>query len=157
MSRYFLGIDPGQSGAFGLLTAAGAFVAVWDAPANPDDAADLLRGVLIRAVHDGGPGTKPGDVTAVLERAQAMPKQGVSSTFSYGVGYGVLQGVLAMAGVSRVFVTSRRWKGAMGLTSDKEQARALARRTWPDAELERKKDHGRAEALLIAEWGRRHG
>jgi len=42
------------------------------------------------------------------------------------------------------------WKKKMELTSDKEACRALAVNLFPTAELSYKKDHNRAEALLLA-------
>lgn len=56
-----------------------------------------------------------------------------------------------------VAVTSRAptsWKRHFRLGSDEDASRALARRLWPACGvLERKKDHGRAEALLMARYG----
>ena len=45
----------------------------------------------------------------------------------------------------------------MGVTKDKDSSRARALELWPErAELfKRKKDADRAEAALLAEWGRR--
>ena len=50
------------------------------------------------------------------------------------------------------------WKKDVGLygrafTKDDSRARALLLYPTLEAELRRKKDHGRAEALLIAAWG----
>jgi hypothetical protein len=52
-------------------------------------------------------------------------------------------------------VTPQKWKKDLKLDSDKNKSLALARELWPLAPLERKKDNGRAEALLMAEWLRR--
>ena len=52
-------------------------------------------------------------------------------------------------------VSPREWKKEMGLTSDKDDSLAMARELWPNAPLARKKDNGRAEALLLAEFWRR--
>lgn len=48
----------------------------------------------------------------------------------------------------------RTWKNGMQLSSDKELSRMTARRLFPGcvSRLERKKDEGRAEALLLAEF-----
>jgi crossover junction endodeoxyribonuclease RuvC len=54
-----------------------------------------------------------------------------------------------------MLVRPRAWKKDMGLTADKDESLSMARELWPDAPLARKKDNGRAEALLIAEWLRR--
>ena len=83
-----------------------------------------------------------------------MPGQGVSSMFGFGVSYGILQGVIASLGIPSVLVTPQRWKKAAGLMGKpKDYARTLAQRLYPAAELSRKKDIGRADAILIARYG----
>jgi len=49
-------------------------------------------------------------------------------------------------------VRSVVWKKTFGLGKDKEQARLRAQQLFPAADLRRKRDHGRAEALLLAHW-----
>jgi hypothetical protein len=54
-------------------------------------------------------------------------------------------------------VQPQKWKAFVGLTGkDKDASLAMAARLYPSAEplLKRKKDHGRAEALLVAHWAR---
>ena len=83
-----------------------------------------------------------------------MPKQGVSSTFKFGKAYGVVIGVVAALKIPVHFVAPSVWKRHFGLSADKEEARARALQYWPErAELfARKKDHGRAEAALLARY-----
>ena len=91
---------------------------------------------------------------AVIEQVGAMPKQGVSSTFKFGASFGLVRGVVLALGVPLHHVTPGVWKKHFRLNSDKEKARALALRFWPASEhFSRKKDHGRAEAALIARYG----
>ena len=145
IKRTIMGIDPGVTGAVALLR--DDRQKVEDMPSNPRDLWELLTELR------GGPYL---EVSAIVEQAQAMPKQGVSSTFKTGYGYGVIIGVLASLGIPYETVTPSVWKRAMGLQGkDKDASRSLARCYWPDAPLGRVKDHGRAEALLIAEYGRR--
>lgn len=47
------------------------------------------------------------------------------------------------------------WKEQLGLTSDKERSRRKAMALFPKADILRKQDHDRAEALLLAEYVRR--
>jgi len=47
------------------------------------------------------------------------------------------------------------WKKAFSLGKDKEQTRLRAQQLFPGTALRRKKDHGRAEALLLALYGQR--
>lgn len=83
-----------------------------------------------------------------------MPKQGVSSSFKFGRSLGLVEGVCDGLGIPVQWVTPNRWKKAMRLGADKEASRQLAIRRWPEqaALFARKKDHGRAEAALIALW-----
>ena len=145
-----LAIDPGMTGAIALLdTEAGA--TVWDMPTmgrgkgskQRVNAAELVR--LCAACHAD---------EAVIEDVAAMPGQGVTSMFSFGESFGIAQAAIAAAGLPLTRVTPRRWKGAFNLGRDKEQARALAIEQFPDlsADLARKRDNGRAEALLLALW-----
>ena len=48
------------------------------------------------------------------------------------------------------------WKRTLGLGKDKEASRLKAIQLFPTADLRRKKDHGRAEALLLAYWRQQH-
>ena len=90
----------------------------------------------------------------VVENVHAMPKQGVSSTFKFGMGVGIIHGVAGALRLPLTLVTPRQWKASYNLTADKEAARALAIRRWPEhaRRLDRKKDADRAEALLIGDW-----
>ncbi|MEX6506953.1 hypothetical protein [Jiella sp. M17.18] len=91
---------------------------------------------------------------AVIERVGAMPKQGVSSTFKFGQAYGTVRGVVAALGIPTHLVTPSVWKKHFALNSEKEKARNMAILHWPDSpHFERKKDHGRAEAALLARYG----
>lgn len=143
MTMAIVGVDPGIAGAVALLDGRGD---VLDMPANPRDLWDSLS--AWRADYH--------DLHAYVEKAQPMPRQGVASTFKTGYGYGVIIGLLAGLGIPYETVTPAVWKRKMGLWGrDKEASRALARQYWPTASLGRVRDHGRAEALLIAEYGRR--
>ena len=90
----------------------------------------------------------------VVENVHAMPLQGVSSTFKFGMGCGIIHGVVGALRLPLTLVTPGTWKGFHNLHSDKEAARALAIKKWPEhnRHLHRKKDADRAEALLIGDW-----
>jgi hypothetical protein len=90
----------------------------------------------------------------VVENVHAMPKQGVSSTFKFGMGCGIIHGVAGALRLPLTLVTPRQWKSYHSLSSFKEASRALAIKKWPDhnRRLDRKKDADRAEALLIGDW-----
>ena len=94
---------------------------------------------------------------AWVEDVHSMPGQGVASTFKFGRSVGVVEGALSALGIPIRWVSPAKWKKAMGLPADKGAARRRAIELWPDhAHLfARVKDDGRAEAALIAEYGRR--
>jgi crossover junction endodeoxyribonuclease RuvC len=148
---YKIGIDPGLSGAVALLDENLNLVSVADIPVMPlrkgknqVNAAELTT--RLRHVPEAS--------TAYLEAVSAMPGQGVSSMFSFGTSYGIVQGVLAALGIPVVLVTPQAWKKRAGLSGkDKDMARTLAIRLYPTAELSRKKDIGRADAILIGRFG----
>lgn len=91
---------------------------------------------------------------AVIERVSARPKQGVVSTFTFGEGYGIVQGVFAAFGMPVSFVRPQRWKKDLNITSDKNESRIMAQDLWPHNHdwFSRVKDDGRAEAALIGYW-----
>ena len=91
-----------------------------------------------------------------LEKVHSMPGQGVRSMFSMGEGYGIWKGLIAMTGWEMTLVTPQRWKKAMmeGMGKEKDASRLRALQLFPKLsdQLSRKKDHGRADSLLIAKF-----
>jgi crossover junction endodeoxyribonuclease RuvC len=161
-----LGIDPGLSGAIAIL-ADGEPAGFIDMPTiarnvgkgmalDSKGLAALLRGVLQQ--HTGA------YVSAVLEYVNAMPStkgaegeqrqaMGSSSAFRFGEGYGQVKGVLDTLGIDRTLVFPQQWKAHHWLLKqEKDAARIRAIKLAPTmaAQLARKKDVGRADALLIA-------
>ncbi|MFO1126474.1 MAG: hypothetical protein U1E25_15110 [Methylocystis sp.] len=146
-SHCILGVDPGLSGALAFYFSAHAeLIACEDMPSVDGNIDAATLAARIRQMSPD---------FAIVERVAAMPKQGVASTFKFGASYGSIIGVIAALGIPYELVTPTRWKRHFRLGADKEEARALALRTWPArSELfERKKDHGRAEAALLARYG----
>ena len=146
LGRCILGVDPGVSGAVAFYY-----------PEHPDrvvteDVPVAAGEINVPTLRDLILEMKPG--FAWVERVHSMPKQGVSSSFAFGMAFGTVRGVIQALGVPMELVTPQRWKKAYRLDSDKEKARALALRLWPmSKQFSRKKDHGRAEAALIAKFG----
>jgi hypothetical protein len=142
-----LGVDPGISGAIAFFfPVAPDRVAAEDMPivAGEVDCATLAARIL-----------QMGPALAVVERVASMPKQGVASTFKFGASYGAVRGVLAALQIRVHLVAPAVWKKHFRLDSDKEKARALALRLFAASpeHFSRKKDHGRAEASLLAVYG----
>lgn len=148
-----LGIDPGVSGAL-VFNDAGTLT-VHDMPTVEvrgkrviDASALILKLRLVR---------QPSMV--VLEHVQGVQGSGATSAFSFGRGFGVIEGVVAALGYPMTLVRPQTWTKALGVSRDKGQHRLAASRLWPHhAEyFARVKDDGRADAALLTHWYLRNG
>jgi crossover junction endodeoxyribonuclease RuvC len=100
--------------------------------------------------------TVPGDTYAIcIEHVGVRPGQGISSSGKFMRAFGAIEAVAALLSDRVEMVLPQAWKKAIGVTADKEKSLVMARSLFPDAMLTLKKHHGRAEALLIAEYARR--
>jgi len=147
--KMYLGIDPGFSGAWGLIDHHGKYQSCGDMLNNG-------KHILSRAVHaEIVQAIDRQDIEGVIESVHSMPAQGVASSFKFGVAFGMAIAIIERINCPWMLVTPQKWKKDMGLTSDKTQSLEMARRLWPNAPLARQMDNGRAESLLMAEWLRR--
>lgn len=165
--RIVVGIDPGGDG--------GIFRAEYNGDrcvssvmfsCSPDAKETTLA---VRMATMGG--SKPADLV-VVENVSSMPGQGVSSTFTFGTRFGVLQGVIHSLFVPMVLVRSQKWQKDVGIKLDKDigtglpakkktylrrktikrRSLDLAKETYPDATgipINIKN----ADAASIALWG----
>jgi crossover junction endodeoxyribonuclease RuvC len=144
--RVVIGIDPGKTGAIAVVGQSTALI--WDWPGDEQAVADLVRDeILFNSALDVA--------LVAIEGQQAMPKQGVSSTFKLGANFGVWLGVLAMTGWPVRVVRPQEWQRGLLRAGDgegKDRSLAAARRLFPAVDLRLKKHNGRADALLIAYW-----
>jgi crossover junction endodeoxyribonuclease RuvC len=144
----YIGIDPGADGA----------MAVIDDLLDWVDVHDYANGETLEYLK-----TLPKNSFVMLEKVSAMPKQGVVSMFKFGANFGTWIGRLEALAIPFDFVTPRKWQNVIYDSAPRKgmdnKARSLerARRLFPCAAglLTRKKDHNRADALLIAEYCRR--
>lgn len=154
----YLGIDCGKQGALGVILPDGS-VEAHDTPTTkppgalylPVEMAALLRPYAGRT-----------DVLAVIEQVNAPRANGkvignVTGALQMGVGFGLWQGLLTALEIPHEVVSAAVWKRKFSLTSDKELSRVRCQALFPQAMplLKRKMDSDRAEALLMAEYGRR--
>lgn len=146
-----IGIDPGLSGAIAFIGHDGAAV-VWDLPVIRDKSLAWIDGSALLSMIINERGGQ--QATALIERVSAMPGQGVSSSFQFGVGFGSILGVLQALRIPIELITPRTWKKSYGLDADKKAALHKARLLFPDVDLHLEKHDGRAEALLIAKYAR---
>jgi Holliday junction resolvasome RuvABC endonuclease subunit len=149
------GIDPGSKGGLALVAvedgAAPQLIEAIDVPVIGTNAKERVDAIAIRAW------VSQHDVQhAFIERAQAMPKQGSSSGFKYGRAVGAIEAAIALSGIPVTIVEPAVWKRFYTLPGkEKEASRQRALQLFPAAHavLARKRDHGRAEAMLIALYG----
>jgi len=149
-SKAYVGIDPGQTGAAALISDDG--IDCFDWPGDVSAFANELRQWC--EDHE--------IIMCILEKVGAMPKQGVSSMFKFGRNAGQIEGVLAALKVPYDMQRPQQWQKGLIHKADgsnnKARALAAARRLYPHVDfLKRKKDHGRAEALLMAHVARKEG
>lgn len=160
-----VGIDPGLSGALALIDEQYRFIACEDIPTmargktkkrkvNVPELARIIRewepslGVLELVTGAIG---KPG---RICPHCGMRKNVGAASGFNFGHTAGAIEATIAALGFPYVLMSPQVWKRKAGLLgTDKEASRAKAIELWPGAPLSRKKDHARAEALLIARFG----
>jgi len=147
-----IGIDPGFGGALAVIDR--DVIYVTDAPILDVSGRREMDLAAMRALLVPLAGAH-----AFIERVHSMPGSSGRSMFSFGTGYGAWLGELAALQITTTRVEPARWKAAMmdGMGKEKDAARLRAMMLFPKhAHLfARKCDDGRAEALLIAEYGRR--
>lgn len=147
-----IGIDPGITGAVAILNDDGSFHGVFDMPViQPGKRKRINSSGLARLIEEN---MSEFVAVAYIEQVGAMPGQGTASMFSFGHAAGVADGVLAALSIPIEYVTPQTWKKNYSLNGkDKEASRAKGIQLYPQASLARKKDVGRAEAILIARYG----
>jgi crossover junction endodeoxyribonuclease RuvC len=147
-----LGIDPGIHGGAGIVHITdGEAPQLLDAIDLPVVGVGAKERINVLALRDWIRAYQPDH--AAIERAQAMPRQGASSGFKYGRAVGAIEGVLTACEIPLTIIEPTAWKKIHHLRGDDKEAsrlRALQLFAPAYALLARKKDHGRAEAALIA-------
>lgn len=100
------------------------------------------------------------EAVVFIEKVTAGKAQGATSMFNFGQGFGMWQGILAALELPYTWITPQAWKKVMlaGFGKEKDASLARAKQLFPYLvpQLTRKKDDGRAEAVLIGEFARKH-
>ena len=144
----FIGIDPGKCGSMAVLTPKKTLL--FSTPCKPDYDIWKMNMNLKDFAH--------ATTFAVLERAQAMPGQGVVSMFEFGKGYGIWLTLLNINYISYVIVHSSVWTremlaGAPG--EGKERNFLAARKLFPYWNPKMKKEYQYCDSLLLASYAKR--
>jgi crossover junction endodeoxyribonuclease RuvC len=152
-----LGIDIGNRGALSRfrvsVSGAAILLGVDDMPVLRDGPAGRpsVNAPLLAEIVAKSRASK-----AFVEGVGARPGEGAVGAFSFGRSRGCIEGVLGALSVPITFIAPASWKRTVGIPPGKGGAKDAARgeaiRRWPDkaALFACVKDHGRAEAALIA-------
>ena len=143
--NYYVGIDPGQSGGLACLDSYGQVVKCDKMPTTDRDMLNWFTEL------------PDGIIRAMIEHVSAMPGQGVSSTFKFGVGYGKLLMALTAANIPYIAVVPSKWQKLLGVpsrkksggltkTEHKNRLKGMAQRLFPHQKI----TLATADALLIA-------
>lgn len=148
------GIDPGRTGA--IAAVGGEAAVVFPMP----ETSQAIFGMLFDLTKE-----KTYPVHVFMEKGQTMPKNGVVPSFNYGHHNGFIEGCLTALKIPYTLIKPQAWQKSMHAGADsklelKERSIQVAQRLFPEVSLLptprcRKMSDGMAEALLIAEFGRR--
>lgn len=182
--RMIFGIDPGVRGGIALMVddVRAAHICAWQMPTMKSTTStgrtrtssdlkalrQMLGAPIIQARTQG---MKP-NVVVYLESQQAMARsvggvsvpQGMVQCFSLGREFGRVEALVVGLGIALKYVHPKRWQnvilGQIAHGTSKEQSIIVARNLFPHVSLKPTKACGKdsdgiADALLIAEYGRR--
>lgn len=157
--RLTFAVDPGLTGAITTLIDGepGPYLDMPTMDVGEGNEVDARAVVLFireqRAAHPGA------HIEAVMERIHARPmgkaNEGGKARHSLAEGYGQLKAAIRVLGIPLTLVQPVTWKRSLRLLGQpKDAGRLLALTRFPSARLflSRKRDNGRADALLMALW-----
>lgn len=155
-SKYILGVDPGVTGAMALVDLSDIklprLVDAWDFP----KAYEIVKGKKRNRLHASNLAMlietiSPRVELAIIEDVHSMPRDTRVSAFSFGFAAGIVRGILSANYIETYGIKPEVWKPGLGLSRDKGDSLALARRLYgANYHFSKRNDHGKAEAALIA-------
>ncbi len=151
-----VGIDPGISGSICFFEE-GKILDVIEMPVMTDGKKNKkqVNGAQIYNEIFKRIDTSHKDIRVVIEQVSAMPGQGVTSMFNFGQSFGILKGICSAMQLPMFFVRPAKWKKYFNLiNSQKDASRTRAIEIFPyfSAQLSKKKDSNKADAILIASF-----
>jgi len=156
--KAIVAIDPGVTGAIAVDSGTGELY-VEDIPTFKvktgkkvrthyllADLAEILRAIIEPATF------------VIIEKVGARPTDGAVQAFSFGRGFGILEGMCTALGATVIYVAPNKWKKEMSLNQDKRYSVERANKAFPELSdrLKLVKDNGRAEALLLLQYAKEH-
>lgn len=161
MERYsvFIGCDPGKSGGIVALDAMGNVLLTHAMPV-------IGKEYDLQKIHDLLDHYSRHKVYVGIENVHAIQgKAGNSSNFSFGLGKGILMGIVSGLKMPYLLVNPRQWQketweGVTKQSDTKKTSLIAAKRLFPDqdflaSERSRKPHDGIVDAMLIGEYCRR--
>lgn len=155
--QYVVGIDPGLSGGIAFYNL--MLETVESIPMPTLQAGSKSKRIIDEVALSRLFDKRAYDIQEVfIEQVNAMPKQGVTSTFNFGMGFGILRGIIAANFIKVTYIRPNIWKKALQVPANKDSARMRASQIFPkySDQWSLKKWDGRAEAALIAYYGSGH-
>lgn len=170
-----IGIDNGVQGAVTAVDENLQVIGWWDTPIitqkkgkNPsgrdkvrNEYATAEMGNILRTLIGGAP-PEMIHIMVWLEKAFPMQKQGLSSTFKTGQGFGLWEGICIGLGIKYDIVSPRAWQkevlADMPAGDPKARSMAKCQRIFPEIPLKLPKGRkltmdGRADSAMIAYYG----
>lgn len=162
--RFFVGIDPGLSGAIACIRETGEICYLLNVPTTKDKKQKAKYDIdkmasWIKHFKDVATNCP---VIVFIELVGARPGQGVTSMFRFGYGVGLWEGIVVAHELPLSRVTPQVWKKHFltGLPKEKESALEFAKLLYPHEskldEGDKERRIGKADALLIANYARTH-
>jgi len=146
-----MGIDPGFSGALAVLDDDLNLEFVMDMPIIMVGKKRELDESKLSTIFSRW---RLRPMTIGIEKSQTMPNQGVVSSGRYMASYGFLRGLCVGNGLPYHLIRPQSWKKAMMPDMGKDKGASIQKVTqlYPELRLTRVKDHGIADAILIARY-----
>ena len=151
--RRFIGVDVGSAGAIAMIDGDGAI-----------EIYELTEDMLVRLCCDWS----WDECICAVEDVSSSPQMGVKSAFTFGKGFGFIQGVLKSNAIPFELVKPQKWKKEFGCNLDrsattkqkKDKDIEVCKRLYPAISLKRTPkcrtdDDGFADALLLATYAKR--
>jgi crossover junction endodeoxyribonuclease RuvC len=159
MQKVYLGFDPGLSGGITFLNEHNQIIVCEPMPmfdtAKGKKELDLngIVKIIKRVQLDN-------EIVMVgIEAVHAMPKQGVSSVFKFGTGFGSLLGIVSAMELPYKLIMPRTWQKqafeSLSKADTKQMSSIVCERLWPGFDFRQskrcKKNHdGMTDSCLIA-------
>ena len=150
-----MGIDPGFSGALAVLDSDLKIEFVMDMPIIKVGKKRELDEARLSVIFKMW---RSKSINVALEKSQTMPNQGIVSSGRYMASYGFLRGLCVGNGIPYHLIQPQTWKKAMMPDMGKEKGGSIQKvsQLYPELSLTRVKDHGIADAVLIARYLRKN-